>query len=317
MIKMIKMIKMILKYFLKSQKVKKSKNNKTAFSLLEIGVVVLVIGVTVGAVVAANGLVQSTKLVMAKLASKNASIGGIENLVFWMDAVSSDSYETPPSPDSSVTKWIDISPQNTVKYEGIATGGTLTYKENVYNGLPMIIIPGSGRFVTDYNPDRGDYTMFAIVYSEGRGTIISQDASGYGNLDASMQFGTTWGCSPAIGQISLTTHGPLSSSTINCIQTDATNYHSTHASPVPVMISAQVNGTSYALGVNGVVKTETLAQSGFFGSNGSHFLQIGSVGGLINLNGGIGEVVIFDRSLSTSELTEVESYLSAKWGISI
>ena len=50
-------------------------------------------------------------------------------------------------------------------------------------------------------------------------------------------------------------------------------------------------------------------------SDPSHDLTIGRlVGTSFDYNGDIGEVVIYNKELSTSELTKIAEYLALKWG---
>jgi len=57
------------------------------------------------------------------------------------------------------------------------------------------------------------------------------------------------------------------------------------------------------------------------GNSGTNSLTGVTIGGAYNgsfdLNGKIGEVIVYDRALTESERNQVENYLSIKWGISL
>ena len=61
------------------------KNYKLGFSLIEISVVVLIIGVLIAAITTGTDLVKRSKLASARNLSSNSSIYGMKDLVLWFE----------------------------------------------------------------------------------------------------------------------------------------------------------------------------------------------------------------------------------------
>jgi len=71
------------------------------------------------------------------------------------------------------------------------------------------------------------------------------------------------------------------------------------------------DGTTQAISINGADEATNTSGSDITADLGF----IGSTGGDRFLNGSIAEIIIYNRSLSTTEIAAVETYLSKKWGI--
>jgi Tfp pilus assembly protein PilE len=69
---------------------------------------------------------------------------------------------------------------------------------------------------------------------------------------------------------------------------------------------------------NGKFRYDGSEETGNSGSNDITSIRLGQDNtGARALEGRVGEVIMYNRSLSSSEITEVESYLSGKWGITL
>jgi prepilin-type N-terminal cleavage/methylation domain-containing protein len=118
---------------------------KLAFSLIELSVVILVIGILVIGITKGSRIMQSAKISKLTSLSKSSPIASMANLVMWYDATSKDSYSNANSlkDGDTITTLKDLNPQSTNK---INLTGTATYLESAINGLPAIDFNGSSQY---------------------------------------------------------------------------------------------------------------------------------------------------------------------------
>lgn len=80
------------------------------------------------------------------------------------------------------------------------------------------------------------------------------------------------------------------------------------------IIKTRRDGTTNALSVNGDTEDTNTNATNVPGIDSA---EIGNVPTGVNLIGSIAEIIIYNRSLSTSETTLIEAYLSTKWGVTL
>ena len=89
---------------------KKNRPNK-AFSLIEISIVILIVGILISGVSLGVDLYQDFRLASARSLTQNSRVGRINDLVLWLEASQKSSFE----PDNiangtAITKWKNIAP---------------------------------------------------------------------------------------------------------------------------------------------------------------------------------------------------------------
>lgn len=81
------------------------------------------------------------------------------------------------------------------------------------------------------------------------------------------------------------------------------------------IIRASVNGATLSVSVN---NTNTASNSNAVAENGINSAFLGTTTAASSwLIGGIAEVIIYNRFLSSAEVSQVQNYLSKKWGITL
>ena len=73
----------------KAQKIQKV-SNRSAFTLIELSIVLIIIGLLVSGVVAGKIIIDKAKLTSARSATKSSVVPQIEDLVLWLDAAGED-----------------------------------------------------------------------------------------------------------------------------------------------------------------------------------------------------------------------------------
>ena len=297
---------------------KNMKNNRDlrAFSLIEISIVVLIIGILVAGITQSTRLLSQAKTSTSKTLTQSSPAASVKNLVLWVESTSEASFDSTETDDNvAISNWYDINPQSSLKNSFTATTKP-TYALNAINGLPAIKFNGTTTIMTSSNFSNiitGSATVFAVVKLPA--TVAAQPIIGKRvGTNANFQFGT--GTSAAGWQF--------------CDNTCPTNYAAGNNAAVSangayvasvVYTGTSTAGTSTSTGIsffqngalaNAVQNTTTSPSTSVAGS-----LALGGdgVGGFFG--GHIGEILVFDRALKKEERQSIEGYLGKKWGINM
>ncbi len=297
------------------------KNNRDlrAFSLIEISIVVLIIGILVAGVTQSARLLSQAKISTAKTLTQSSPVSSVKNLVLWVESTSDASFDSTETDDAvTITNWYDINPQNSLKNSFTATTKP-AYALNAINGLPAIKFNGSSTIMTSSNFSNiitGSVTVFAVVKLPA--SVAAQPLIGKRvGSSANFQFGT--GTSAAGWQF--------------CDNTCSTNYAAGSNAAVSangayvasvVYTGTSAAGTSTSTGIsffqngafsNTITTTTATTTSPSTSVAGSLTLGGDGIGGFFG--GHIGEVIIFDRAIKKEERQAIEGYLGKKWGIKV
>ncbi len=320
----------------------KNKRNASAFSLIEISIVILIIGILVAGVTQSSRLLNQAKISSAKTMTQSSPVASIKNLSLWIESTSDSSFQSSDLDDgTAITTWNDINPQAVTKanFTPSSTTGILL-KRNIINGLPAVLVNADSS--TTYSLSSSNFsnittasTIFAVVKlpsTLARETILSKrnasstySTAGTVNLQLSTATSTTAGWTYCDGSTQIT-----SASTCN------------YSAAAPTAISASgtyVVSVVYNYGTAGSI-------TGSDTSHGITFFQNGADSGQLDTNTGtspiavtdplligkpsvsvaaashyfhgyIGEIIIFDRALKKEERQSIETYLGKKWGVTM
>lgn len=270
-------------------------NKKTAFTLVELSIVLIIIGLIVTGVVAGGSLVEVAKVSGAKSITKTSPVLAMEDLSLWIEATTDESFnDVVPSDGDAVSGIDDINPQISTG-AGDATQGTPAnqpaFATNVQNGLPMM------RFET------GDFLDTSITYSYVQPLTLFVVAN---SDDYSGDF------------LRLVTQG-LFPYVLGASES-GTLYSDSNGGAVALDVSVN-QAEIYAIRHNGIGSTTTYYKNGVSESNSNVFNVSDSSNPwrlMVEPSGGyIGEVIMFKRALSDADVAKVNNYLSTKWGIAL
>ena len=291
--------------------------SQKAFSLIELSIVILIIGILIAGITQSSRLVAQMRLSTARSLTQNSPISSIQNLTLWVEATSAASLSTynsttsaytvvdQPDDQTSIGAWNDINPQIIVQYRNTATQTIATsqpkYIANAINGLPALQFDGTDDALLSPLNTSGDvYSAFVVISS---GATFVGDKSIFGPSAAK---GISWNVK-ADGS----TMG-VAKSTISYLGTASTPL-STNTKYILHFRWSDASNTIY-FRINGADAGSSTANQQF--SDSTTTLKIGSesTSGM-NWNGLIAELVTFDRVLKAEEITSIEKYLGQKWGI--
>jgi len=297
---------------------KVSKKNLKAFSLVEISVVILTIGLLIAGITRGLDLYQDFKITTARSLTQNSPVGRISDLSIWLETVSLKSFDKNEAVENAeISKWYDINPTLTIRNFAYNNNQNAkpTYDGNGINNLPTIKFDGVNDAlisnIYDTTPTN-NITYFVVTkrlpvynYNTSSFSLIERDAL---NDDKLMAFGEHTGneLRPRVDNV-------------------GAGYITPHpGNNNPYIASCIFTGTTNTIYLNGV-KSNYANSRAFPITNNFNInrIVIGSRWSYVNeadnftasYNGNIGEIIFFSRALSESEHSLIINYLRKKWGI--
>lgn len=328
-------------------------SNKKGFSLIELSIVILIIGVIIAGITQSSRLVELYRLSAGRTQTQSSPVNAIDGLVVWYDATSEESFEDKETDDHDslssteqglfkgrISVWYDISSstgeRNNASQDNVDKSFRPKYKADCINRLPCVDFDGTKEFLSFDGSKLAsvsgeNYTIFLVekpnnITASASETIIGSSATGsetltigYSNGAGSPVLKTVqWG--HASGQ-----NGDIASSA------SGVDYHDRN--PVLHVFVNESKGTAASL-----FNTTSVDGNFYYYANGDRIASViaggvsGNAGPFANYNdatigkgykgsteafyeGGIGEIIIFNKALKSQERDAIESYLIKKWYI--
>ncbi len=283
---------------------------KRAFSLIELSVVILIIGILVAGVTQSSRLVNQMRLNSARAQTQSSPVAGIKDLVLWLEATSENSFITTEAGGGSpLTAWYDTNPQAVVKNHAtrVTSNANVTYEDNAINSLPGVYFNGTaattsnlaGNVITSHNNAFSFFLVSRLTETttgNWRGAFFNGSSGGWGYQKD--------GLSPS--KRDLVFPGVVDSYSTTNITTNAE------------LISATHTGTTTALYLNGANEGPSTTSASMNSPVSQYIVgNHGTTGATPPWMGYLCEIIVFDRALKTEERRAVEAYLGKKWGIRV
>jgi prepilin-type N-terminal cleavage/methylation domain-containing protein len=308
----------------------KNNSNLRAFSLIEISIVVLIIGILVAGVTQSSRLILQSKLSNAKTLTQSSPVASIKNLALWIEATSTASFDSSADNALTISNWYDINPQNPNK-ANFTTGVSPTYYSNIINGLPAVKFDGATTYLTSANFSNissASASVFLVVKLPStlaaQSVFSNRPSAAFGASAPNIQVSTSststtgWQYCDAAAIVTSGTNCNYSASSVS-IATSSSYIVSIIYTANSVSGAGTTTSTGYNFFQNGAGAGYGATTSSPNTSVTSGLMVVGKDGTTAPsyFGGYLGELVIFDRALKKEERQSVESYLGQKWGISM
>ena len=143
---------------------------KTAFSLIELSIVILIIGILIAGVTQSSRLIREIRFAGAQSITQSSDIASIADLAIWLETTSEKSFTTArPEDGDAIQTWNDINPKisDTLKTNAIQAtlGNRPIYKAGAINNLPALRFDGVDDSMTiadGFDNDTESATLFLV-----------------------------------------------------------------------------------------------------------------------------------------------------------
>jgi len=283
------------------------KNNfKLGFSLLEVSVVLLIVGILLASVSAGKSMIKTSRITSAQSLTANSPVSAVEGLVIWLEPTLAVSFSEDDTYDNQdISGWQNITNYFTSSKFNIV-GSAPKYVESSINDLPSVRFE-SGRsldinsalknitgtnfsiFIVEEKSNNGGAIIssdtFTLKYDNSNNFIIEKNGIGITSeiVDA-----------PAINYISF-------ASSASGIAPEGINYYRNKGIFFDESNTKTINPTKISTNNNSIPSISGAT--------------LGAVTG--GYNGDISEFIVYNNSLTTPELEEILNYLSSKYRITL
>ena len=297
--------------------------HKKAFSLIEISMVILIIGMLIAGISQGIDLYQDMRIATARSLTQNSRVNRIPDLVSWYETTGENVFSAGTTSfqniekiqaNQKINRWKDSNSNSILKYD--ATQTTSANQPKIIfdqdTSLPIVRFDGNPRylalpdgtvpygdseytiiFISKYDPSCFD--RCGVLGSGTYGTNNKTNAFRY-TISSAKNFYNYWWFIDIVS--------PENSISPNKFQIFIFDYNKSKR-------NIYINGTNVT----------SLASSNRDSSKSNNTIGLtcltGCSGGQEFLIGSIAELIIYDRALLANERKSIETYLSKKWSIKL
>jgi prepilin-type N-terminal cleavage/methylation domain-containing protein len=277
---------------------------KSAFTLIELAVVLIIIGIIIVGITKGANLINIARLNSARSITSKSPVPEISGLLAWYESSSVKSFEIVESVNGAQTsKWYDISPASIMGKKNMLSrtaSSAVTYQFAGINNTPSIKFDGTaGISISElYQGNPAQLTVFLVF----RPTVVS---------------GTTVLFDSSNSVLSTTTSIGISSSALALNFGSSTTVSTTFSTGQNYVVAAYIDSvttTNNGAYINNA--TTLIGAASTTGSNRLNGITLGTNrSGGSGFNGLVSEVIVYNRPLKLQERIDVMRYLSRKYRV--
>ena len=273
---------------------------KSAFTLIELSAVIVIIGILIAGVMGATGLLKKSKIAAAQSLTKASPIAGITDNALWLESSIESSFkDTESSTGDSVSTWYDQ--KNSVNKSSVIAVGTGPTYSNTINYIHAVKFSGSTANYLQVSDasflNNSDYTIIVLEkrQSSSAGYFIGDSSVSTANQTLLLGYSADAAIAHSQG-------------TGNSYTSNVSTYSSSTDTPrVFTFISDSTSGKKTY--INGMLASQS--------SDTTKLSNITTLAIGKGYTGEIGEIAIFTRALKSEERKATEDYLGKKYSSKI
>lgn len=293
-------------------------NKKHAFSLVEVSVVLLIIGILIAGISTSTTLVQSSQIKSALQLTKSSPVPTIKGLSLWLETCDENSFlnsagQSDLSNKEEIQTWNDSNPRDIRKnnFTAVSSLKRPTYKKSGINSLPSVnFVRTQPSYMQNTSGiiGLGDTSYTIIIVFRFTTVPTNNWVFLFGQSNSTSVAGETAG---------IAYNG--FSNKIGAVSSGANDYYIIDGiAKKDFIIATSVNGLN--ADVYGNSKTPQSTTN--FNPNLGPKANIASLGSASYnetqvLDGDISEVIIYDHPLGRDDIGDIMDYLSKKYAIKL
>ena len=300
---------MFLKINLKN--IKKHHKKHRAFSIVEIAIVLLIVSLLMAGILNGTSLISDASVATAQKLTTNSEVNTMESLTLWLETSFASSVESSGKIENNarILRWKDISPLKPVTkrldLQQATQANQPQYKEDVINGLPLLYFSGNSTNFLEFTNGASQNVVLADIFQQNQATIFLVymfDSSSAGRKIVSFGVNDVVNFGYNASKIEMR---------FNNNATEGNNSLQQKKLQILTGIKTASNIFLYLNGnIRGTVSDSSAISDDNFGIASNMRIRVGE-----NFKGWLGEVLVFNKSLTEKERIKVEQYLLKKWRI--
>jgi len=282
----------------------KKSNQKSAYSLFELAIVILIIGTLIVGVSQGYNLIYSSRVSNARGVTSKSPVAQIEGLIGWYESSIKESFlSNQIRNDAQITNWNDISSSSLSSNGNILTtaaSNSVKFSNSGPNKLPAILFNNGKLSIANLLGGSSSQATIFIVFK-----FTSAPTSTYQTLfdGASANFYI------AVNNNSVQLNAGTSATT-----TSSTNFNNSQN----YILVAYMNSSGSKVYVNNNDSTFGATATLNIGTNNLTGISLGkSNTNTLPFYGHLSEVVVFNKIIKAPERKEIFNYLSKKYNIEV
>jgi len=153
----------------------------TAFSLIELSIVILVIGLLIAGALQGSNMISKAALSSARTLTESSPVASIRSLSLWFESTSKASFiDSEGDDNASISKWHSINPSDTQKTSVNQNNPSSKpkYISNAINNLPAVQLDESDDYIsTVANKASKSFSVFVVAQAKTNHEIDSESTS--------------------------------------------------------------------------------------------------------------------------------------------